>query len=156
MPSARATSRANPSRLPRSRGSLASLSDAKWSGGITSTCVGAWWFKSRNASIPSPRFTTVAATSPAAILQNTQPPAMSLSRVPRARARGQLAPERLAQLLPELFAGVLVAGRGAFDLGELLQQGPLLRRQLGGRPHVDAPMETAAPALAHDRQPPDR
>src|SRR3989440_4492974 len=153
MPSARATSRANPSRLPRSRGSLASLSDAKWSVGITSTCVGAWGFKSRNASIPSPRFTTVAGTSPAAILQNTQPPAMSLSRVPRARARGQLAPERLAQLLPELFAGVLVAGRGAFDFGELLQQAPLFRRQLGGRPHVDAHMEIAAPALAHPRQP---
>src|SRR5205807_7654475 len=98
IPSARATSRANASRPPSSLGSFASLSDARWSVGITRTCVGACGFKSRNASIPSPRFTIVAGISPAAILQNTQAPGM----VPL------LASERLTQLLPELFPGVLV------------------------------------------------
>src|SRR3989440_1966928 len=71
----------------------------------------------------------------------------------RHRRRPWSAPERLAQLLPELLSGVFVAGRRALHFGELLQQRALLRRQLGGRPHVHAHVEIAAPALAHARQP---
>src|SRR2546421_5670109 len=71
----------------------------------------------------------------------------------RHRLRAWSAPERLAQLLPELLSGVLVAGRRALHFGELLQQRALLRRQVGGRPHVHAHVEIAAPALAHARQP---
>src|SRR6267154_2094716 len=69
------------------------------------------------------------------------------------RRRPWSASERLAQLLPELLSGVLVAGRRALHFGELLQHRALLRRQLGGRPHVHAHVEIAAPALAHARQP---
>src|SRR2546427_3382080 len=72
---------------------------------------------------------------------------------PRARARGQLAPERLAQLLPELLAGVPFRGRLALDLGELLEQGALLRGQLDGRPDMDAHVEIAATPFPDARQP---
>src|ERR1051325_9867126 len=108
--------------------------------------------------MPSPRFTTVAGLSPAAILQNPPPPAMCPLEIPG------LAPgvsdslvasspsECLAQLLPELFAGVLVGGRRPLDFRELLEQRALLRRQLGGRPHVHAHVEIAASALAHTWQ----
>src|SRR2546426_10651421 len=102
--------------------------------------------------MPSPRFTIVAGISPAAILQKTQAPGM-VPFHPRARARGQLAPERLAQLLPELLAGVPFRGRLALDLGELLEQGALLRGQLDGRPDMDAHVEIAATPFPDARQP---
>src|SRR3989449_10708349 len=60
-------------------------------------------------------------------------------------------PERLPELLPELLRGALVRRR-PLDLRELLQQGTLLGRELGGRPHVHAHVQIAAAALAHARQ----
>src|SRR5256885_5707383 len=105
-----------------------------------------------NASIPSPRFTTVAGISPAAILQKTQAPGI-VPFHPGLAPRGQLAPERLAQLLPELLAGVPFRGRLALDLGELLEQGALLRGQLDGRPDMDAHVEIAATPFPDARQP---
>src|SRR5438034_1849539 len=72
---------------------------------------------------------------------------------PRACARGQLASECLTQLLPELLAGVPFRGRLALDLGELLEQGALLRGQLDGRPDMYAHVEIAATAFPDARQP---
>src|SRR3989442_729654 len=59
-------------------------------------------------------------------------------------------PERLPELLPELLRGALV--RRPLDLRQLLQQGTLLGRELGGRPHVHANVQVAAAALTHARQ----
>src|SRR5437870_11528414 len=84
-------------------GSLVSLSDATCSTGITRRCVGACGLMSLKASIPSPRFTTVAGISPAATSQK-----MHATPVPSA-------PERLPQLLPELLADLLFGGRVALD-----------------------------------------
>src|SRR5436305_6863616 len=98
-------------------GSLVSLSDATCSTGITSRCVGACGLMSLKARIPSPRFTTVAGISPAATLQK-----MHATRV-------SSAPERLPQLLPELFADPLFCGRAGLDLRELVKQRPLLARE---------------------------
>ena len=62
-------------------------------------------------------------------------------------ARGQLASECLAQLLPEFLARVSFRRRCALDLGELLEHGALLRCQLERGPHVDANVQVAAPRL---------
>src|SRR2546425_6383873 len=65
--------------------------------------------------------------------------------------RPSTAPERLPELLPELLRGALVRRR-PLDLRQLLQQGTLLGRELGGRPHVHAHVQVAAAALTHARQ----
>src|SRR6266576_3841754 len=81
--------------------------------------------------MPSPRLTTVAGISPVAILQKTQP----LTGV-----------KRPADRIPELAA--LLFRRRVFDLAQLLEQLPLLRRQLGRRPDVDADVQVTVAALA--------
>src|SRR5256885_12562471 len=105
-----------------------------------------------NASIPSPRFTTVAGISPAAILQKTQAPGI-VPFHPGLAPRGQLAPERLAQLLPEFLSGVPFGGRRALDLGELLEQGALLRGQLDGSPDMHPHVHVAVTCFTDARQP---
>src|SRR5438067_3826609 len=95
---------------------------------------------SPKASIPSPRFTTVAGISPAATSQK-----MHATPVPSA-------PERLPQLLPELLADLLFGGRVALDRRKLLEQRPLLAGELRRRPDVDPHVEVATTALAHPGQ----
>src|SRR5437773_1536397 len=167
MQASRARSRADPSSRPSSWWSLASLSDARWSVGITSRWVGACGFRSWKAIMPSARLTMVAGISPAAILQKTQPaiipPSVSPGSArgfPRAHARGYgsrpglwLSPERLPQLLPELPAHPAFRRWCGLDLRQPLEHRPLLRRELGGRPDVDAHMQVAAAAFAQPRQP---
>src|SRR3989337_3046672 len=57
-------------------------------------------------------------------------------------------PERLAQLLPELLTDTLFRRRGGLDLGQLLEQGPLRRRELRRRPHLHPDVDVATVALA--------
>src|SRR6267143_3765422 len=71
----------------------------------------------------------------------------------RARAQGQLASERLAQLLPELLSGVPFRRRLALDLGELLEQGALLRGQLDRRPDMHPHVHVAATSFADPGEP---
>src|SRR3954467_2015974 len=112
--------------FPSNAESLASFSVPTCIVGITRTWEGACGLRSLNASMPSPRLTTSAGISPAAILQKTQ-----LLTVP------QGPPNRI----PELAA--LLLRRRVFDLAQFLEQLALLRRQLVRGPDVDSHVHIA-------------
>src|SRR5207249_4724091 len=146
-------------------GSLASLSEARWSVGITSRWVGACGFRSWKAIMPSARLTMVDGISPAAILQKTQPaiiPPIGFPGLPRgARAHVPpglrpglwLSPERLPQLLPVRPAHPVFRRWCGSDLRQPRGHRPLLRRELGRRAHAGAAVGARAAAFAQPRQP---
>src|SRR5207249_8036216 len=61
-------------------------------------------------------------------------------------------PERLAQLLPEFPAEPIFGRWRRLDLRQLLEQSPLLRRELRGRPDVHPYVQVAAATFAEPRQ----
>src|SRR6266513_489669 len=85
--------------------------------------------------MPSPRLTTAAGISAAAILQE-----MQLLTVP------QRSPNRIPKL------AALLLRRGLFDLAQLLEQLTLLRRQLVRGPDVDPHVHVAVATFAQTRQ----
>src|SRR5439155_26356467 len=64
---------------------------------------------------------------------------------------GESSSKRLPQLLPEFLTRMLLCGRRALDLRELLEERPLLRRQLDRRPDAPPEVTVAAPARPHAR-----
>src|ERR1044071_7285218 len=60
--------------------------------------------------------------------------------------------ERPPDLVPEFLAGTRIAGRLSLYFREPFEQAPLLRSQIGRRPHADADMQIATTALAQPRE----
>src|SRR4051812_39626639 len=115
--------------------SLASFNVPTCVVGITRTWEGACGLRSLNASMLSPRLTTAAGISPAAILQKMQLLTVS---------------QRSSNRIPELAA--LLLRRRLFDLAQLLEQLALFRRQLVRGPDMDPHVQIAMAAFAQARQ----